>query len=442
MLFLFWSGLEVHAIKEGNGREGCFAPEIYFCYRRIFFFLNAYGIIKTKGIFEKSDTTEGISLLSIPVKSLREGMVVGQSIYSKAGAAYLVKGKPLTNQYIKQMKKIGIPSISVSTVDPRFEVEIPEDVVQEKTRMDAIQMVHDVFEDLTDKKEMDTDGLTKITDRIVTDVFSRNEHLVQLTDIRLHDTYTFAHSVNVAVLSAMIGKFSELSDEDMKTLVMGGLLHDLGKIKVPSSILNKKGRLTPLEFEEIKAHPLEGAQRIHDFEWMLPKSGILAAIAAQHHERIDGKGYPRGIKGAKIHRFAKMVAVADVYDALTSERPYKKAYTPSVAYGIMRITKGHLETELMEKFFDHVAIYPVGTVLKTFYGYGIVTKCEFGHTRTPTVCIFADKKRNMLEQTVTIDLKDDSPKAIEKEISGTDLLALTQNFSFDPSKYLTGRSAQ
>ena len=165
-------------------------------------------------------------MLSIPVKSLREGMVVGQSIYSKAGAAYLVKGKPLTNQYIRQMKKIGIPSISVSTVDPRFEVEIPEDVVQEKTRMDAIQMVHDVFNDVSGKKAMDTDGLTKITDRIVTDVFARREHLVQLTDIRLHDAYTFAHSVNVAVLSAMIGKFSNLSDEDMRTLVMGGLLHD------------------------------------------------------------------------------------------------------------------------------------------------------------------------------------------------------------------------
>lgn len=375
-------------------------------------------------------------MLSIPVKSLREGMVVGQSIYSKAGAAYLVKGKPLTDQYIKQMKKIGIPSISVSTVDPRLEAEIPEDVVQEKTRIDAIQMVHDVFEDISGKKEMDSEGLTKISDRIVTDVFSRNEHLVQLTDIRLHDTYTFAHSVNVAVLAAMMGKFSGLSDEDMKTLVMGGLLHDLGKIKISSAILNKKGRLTPLEFEEIKTHPMEGAQRIHDNEWMLPKSSILAAIAAQHHEHIDGTGYPRGIKGDKMHRFAKMVAVADVYDALTSERPYKKAYTPSVAYGIMKLTKGHFEAELLEKFFDNVAIYPVGTILKTFYGYGIVTECEFGHTRTPTVRIFADRKRKILETPFVIDLKNDSPKAIEKEISGNDLLAFTHNFSFDPSKYL------
>ncbi len=375
-------------------------------------------------------------MLSIPVKYLREGMVIAQSIYSKAGAAFLVKGKQITTQYINRLKRIGIPSISVTTADPNLDVEPPEDVVQEKTRIEAIQILHDAFKEFKRKKELDTGRLTTITDRIVKDVLTRHEHLVQLTDIRLHDTYTFAHSVNVAVLSAMIGKYSGLSDKDMQSLVLGGLLHDLGKIDVPAKILHKQGRLTAKEFEEIMKHPMEGARRIHEFEWVLPRSSILAAVAAQHHERIDGSGYPRGIEGDRMHRFAKMVAIADVYDALTSERPYKKAYTPSVAYGIMKMSEGHFDEELIEDFFDNVAIYPVGTILKTFYGYGIVTKCEFGHTRTPTVCIFADKKRKLLETPITIDLKDDSPKTIEKEISGNDLMAFTHNLRLDPSKYL------
>ena len=110
--------------------------------------------------------------------------------------------------------------------------------------------------------------MTNIADRIVTDVFSRNDHLAQLTDIRLHDTYTFAHSVNVAVLSAMIGKFSDLSDEDLKTLVMGGLLHDLGKIKIPADILNKKGRLTAQEYEEINFERMKGRQDLWD-QWSI-----------------------------------------------------------------------------------------------------------------------------------------------------------------------------
>lgn len=375
-------------------------------------------------------------MLSIPAKSLREGMVIAQSIYSKAGAAFLVKGKVLTFQYIKRIKKIGIPSVAVTTADPTLKVEPPEDVVQEKTRLDAIRMVHDVFENIKGKKAIDTERLTKITDRIIKDVLTRREHLVQLTDIRLHDTYTFAHSVNVAVLSAMIGKSLRLSDEDMKILVMGGLLHDLGKLSVSPHILNKHGKLTTEEFAAIKAHPMDGSRRIREFRWMLPKASVLAAIAAQHHEHIDGSGYPKGLFGDQTHRFAKMVAIADVYDALTSERPYKKAYTPSIAYGVMMHSHGHFETDLLEEFFDNVAIYPVGTVLRTFFGYGVVTKCEFGHTRTPTICIFADKKKNLLDQPVTIDLKDESPHAIEKEISGNDLMAFTHNLSIDPSKYL------
>ena len=378
-------------------------------------------------------------MLAIPVKKLREGMVVAQSIYSKAGAAFIVKGRQLSRQYINRMKKIGIPSISVTTADPNFNVEPPEDVIQEKTRMDAIRVVHSVFKDISEKQEMDTEGLSQSANRIVTDIIARREHLVQLTDIRLHDSYTFAHSVNVAVLSAIMGNFSGLTETEMKTLVMGGLLHDLGKISVPAKILNKRGGLTDEEFEEIKKHPMDGAHRIHQFEWTLPKASVLAAIAAQHHEHMDGSGYPRGIGGDRLHRFARMVSIADVYDALTSERPYKRAYTPSVAYSIMVKTgKSQFDEELLTQFFDHVAVYPIGTVLKTFYGYGIVKKCEFGHTRTPTVCVFADKKKKPLERPFTIDLKNDSAQSIEKEISGDELMEFTHNLRVDPSQYLCG----
>ena len=375
-------------------------------------------------------------MLSIPVKKLREGMVVAQSVYSKAGAAFLVKGKPLTVQYIKSLEKIGIPSLSVTSTDPRFNILPPEDVVEEKTRLDAIQKVHDVFKDISEKKEMDPVGLTAVADKLISDIFARHENLIQLTDIRLYDAYTFAHSVNVAVLSAMLGKVEGISEADMRILVLGGLLHDLGKIKVPIQVLNKTGKLTAQEFEAIKAHPTEGFRRIHEFGKMLPKWEILAIIAAQHHEHMDGSGYPKGLRGDQLHRFAKIVAIADVYDALTSERPYKKAYTPSVAYGIMRTNTGHLEPELLEHFFDNVALYPIGAVLKTFYGYGIVTKCEFGHTRTPTIRVFANKKREVLTSPFTIDLKNDSPHVIEKEISGNELMQFTHNLSLDPSKYL------
>ena len=376
-------------------------------------------------------------MLSIPVKKLREGMVIAQSIYSKTGLPFLVKGKALTLQYINRLKKIGIHAVSVITADPTFDVEPPEDVVQEKTRLEAIQIINDVFDDVTNKKAIDVDKLKNISDEIVKEVFVRSENLVQLTDIRMHDTYTFAHSVNVSVLSAIIGKDSGLSSDDMKILVMGGLLHDLGKICVPVEILNKPGRLTNEEFDTIKLHPMEGSKRIREFRWVLPKASILAAMAAQHHEHIDGSGYPKGLLGEQMHPLSKMVAIADVYDALTSERPYKKAYTPSVAYGIMHNTQGHLDEELMESFFNNVAIYPVGTVLETIFGYGIVTECEFGYTRTPTIRIFADIKRHLLDEPFIVNLKLEPKDSIKKEISGNDLMAFTHDLKLDPSKYMT-----
>lgn len=376
-------------------------------------------------------------MLNIPVKKLKEGMVVSQSIYNKTGAAYLVKGNPLTGQYIQRMKNIGIPSVSVTSTDPRFKLTPPEDVVQESTRINAIQRICEVFENMSRMGELDTEAMKDISGHIVLDVIQRHENLVQLTDIRLHDTYTFAHSVNVAILATVLGFHCRYKSEELSVLALGGLLHDIGKIKISTKILNKNSRLNQEEFSVMKSHTMEGAHRIHEIGSRLPFSSVIAAVAAQHHERMDGKGYPRQLPGERIHRFAKIVSIADVYDALTSERPYKKAYTPSIAYNIMtNLSDGQFDEELLDLFFRNVAIYPVGTILKTFYGYGIVTKCESGHTRTPTLCLFADRNKHSLPAPVKIDLSDDGPKAIEEEISGTELMYFTRDLNIDPSRYL------
>ena len=377
-------------------------------------------------------------MLRIPVKKLKAGMVVSQSIYNRKGGSYLVKGQPLTAQYIQRLKKIGISSISVTSTNPNFKLMPPEDIVQETTRIDAIQHICDAFQDVENSGQLNVDAVQNVSDHILFDVIQRRENLVQLTDIRLHDTYTFAHSVNVAILSAMLGLLCHYTKQDLALLTLGALLHDLGKIKISSNILNKTGRLSNEEFSIIQNHPMEGARRIHEMGSLLPSPAILAAIAAQHHEHIDGKGYPQHLTGDKIHRFAKIVAIADVYDALTSERPYKKAYTPSITRNIMvNVNKGQFDTNLLKLFFNNVAVYPVGTLLKTVYGFGIVTKCEFGRTETPCVCIFANTEGKMLEEPVRLDLKNDGPKAIEMEISGIELLHFIHELGVDPSIYLT-----
>ena len=310
--------------------------------------------------------------------------------------------------------------------------------MQEDTRIGAIQKVYDAFRSVEETGQLDANAMQDVSNKIIFDVIARKENLVQLTDIRLHDTYTFAHSVNVAILAAMLGLLLHYTRADLGLLTLGALLHDLGKIRVPSDILNKQTRLDRDEFAVIEAHPLDGARRIKEMANLLPQPAVLAQIAAQHHEHVDGRGYPNHLTGDKIHRFAKIVAIADVYDALTSERPYKKAYTPSVTYNIMmNVNKGQFDPDMLKLFFNNVAIYPVGTVMRTIYGFGVVTKCEFGRTETPIICLFADHNGKLLPNPVKMDLSEGKEHAVELVVTGIELLHFIHELSVDPSKYLT-----
>ena len=378
-------------------------------------------------------------MLRLSVKNLKAGMIVAQSIYNNHGGSYLVKGNPITPGYIDKLKQIGIPTVSVTSDDPNFKLMPPEDIVREETRINAIQHVYQSFKSVEHEGRLDAQAMERVSDNILFDLIQRKENLVQLTDIRLHDTYTFAHSVNVAILSAMLGLLCRYTKKDLSILTLGALLHDLGKIDIPAEILTKTTRLTDEEFATIKRHPDMGAKHIHDMENELPHTSLLATIAREHHEHIDGHGYPQGLKGDQIHRFAKIVAIADVYDALTSERPYKRAYTPNVAFNIMKnVNRGQFDPELLDLFFNNVAIYPVGTILKTEWGYAIVKKCEFGKTEAPTIVLFAGLDGKRLKKTLTIDLADDpnGAKAIQLVIADSELRHFIHELSFDPSQYL------
>ena len=378
-------------------------------------------------------------MLRLSVKNLKQGMIIAQSIYNRHGACYLVKGQPITDEYIRQLEKIGIPTVSVTSADPNFKLMPPEDIVQEKTRINAIERVYDTFQSVEERGQLDIDAMQGISEDIIFDIIDRKENLVQLTDIRLHDTYTFAHSVNVAILSAMLGMLCHYPKKELLLLTLGALLHDLGKINVPAAILTKTTGLSDEEFALIKRHPLDGAERIKEMEWKLPSPAVLAAIASEHHEHIDGHGYPRGMKDEQIHRYAKIVAIADVYDALTSERPYKKAYTPNVAYNIMtNVNQGQFDRELLKLFFNNVSLYPTGTVVKTIYGYAIVKACSFGKTETPTVVLFADKDAKVLREPYTMDLSQDSlgNRVIEMVIRDSDLRHFIHEINLDPSIFL------
>ena len=373
-------------------------------------------------------------MIHIPIKKLKEGMITAQSIYNPLGAIYLTKGVELNPKYIERLKKSGLDGVTVTSLDPKLKLAPPADIVQEKTRISAIHNVATAFQNVEDHGTLDPKPLQDISETILLDIIEQQKNLVQLTDIRLHDTYTFAHSVNVAILSALLGVLQKLPKEDLLKLTLGGLLHDLGKITVPHEILTKPGHLSDDEWSLMQGHPDAGRQRLKK---MFPNDILLSTIALQHHEHIDGSGYPNHLQGEQIHRYARIVAIADVYDALTSVRPYKRAYTPSVAHRIMTTcSPGHFDLELLQLFFDNVAIYPVGTIVKTQLGYAIVKEVEFGHTQTPIVRVFANHEGKLLTETRDLDLEQTPKEMLEGVVTDSELYHFIHAINIDPAIFL------
>ena len=377
-------------------------------------------------------------MVDLPLKKLRDGMVVAQSVYNSSGASYLTKGMALTAKYIEKLRQLGVGGIHVVSTTPGEGVVPPDDVLRDETRAMAVKRVYDVFQQITKKGTFEAEPLTKASSTIVNDIMERKSNLVQLTDLRSHDMYTFAHSVNVAMLSALLATLMGFSKEKISDLTMGALLHDLGKTAVSLEILNKAGRLTEQEFAVIKGHPAAGSDKI--LAMKLPRAETIAIVARQHHEHMDGSGYPDKRAGDNIHPYGRIAAIADVYDALTSERPYKKGYAPSVAHHIMaHCSPGHFDEEMLHLFFQNVAIFPVGTVVSTTIGHGIVKHTEFGKTERPVVTIFADKDRRPLKKPVDVDFSAEEKIKINSAINDKELLHFIQELGFDPASLLVDK---
>ena len=221
-------------------------------------------------------------MIHLPIKDLKPGMIATQSIYNKKGESILTRGVPMTQEHIDLLAAMNLTGLSVVSADPKISVPPPADVVEETTRSDAIRKVYDTFHDLEDTGELDPAVLTPTAQAILRNALENRENLVQLTDIRLHDNYTFGHSVNVAVLSAILGSLCNVSGDDLVNLIIGALLHDIGKLIIPQHILTKPGQLSEQEFYIIKMHPEAGRLKLQDLS--TPSAEVLATIAGQHHE--------------------------------------------------------------------------------------------------------------------------------------------------------------
>ncbi|HEX7714847.1 MAG TPA: HD domain-containing phosphohydrolase, partial [Bacillota bacterium] len=264
----------------------------------------------------------------IPIEELEPGMILAKPILRERDGAILLQDRiELKPSYIERIKSLNYTSVCI--LDP----ETPEEIetltpIREETRFKATALLRTTFSQFKENDRMDTAKLTALVHEIIDQILSDPRTVYNLSQIRAFDNYTFTHSVDVAVLSVLIGTTIALNRNDLEILGIGAMLHDIGKVFTDLRILNKPSQLNPEEYELIKLHTRMGYESLRTRTNI---SFLVPHMTLQHHEREDGSGYPRGLVGTRIHRFAKIIAVADVFDAMTSYRLYQEPVPSQIA---------------------------------------------------------------------------------------------------------------
>lgn len=318
----------------------------------------------------------------VSTRLLQEGMVIDQSIIDRTGRALVQRKTALDNYIIQSLRKLGITGVYIreGEEDPEEkDIEIaPEtrETIQKLTVPDRakIQLSESV------KKRVGTgvqylfsnpqsDDFMSTADNISTDlmkaIMENDAIAVDIGTLKLSDEYTFQHSVDVASMAMIIARHHGLSQEDVYKIGITGLLHDVGKSQIPNEILNKPGKLTDEEFAVMKMHSIFGYNILKEKPDITPD--ILMGVL-QHHEKLNAKGYPMGVTGDKICLFARILAVADIYDALVTERPYKKAFTQRDATEMIMAMSHELDLKAIQSFLESILLYPIGTVVSLSNG--------------------------------------------------------------------------
>ena len=268
---------------------------------------------------------------------------------------------------------------------------------------EASRIMHSVMNDVRLGRQVQVAQVEPVVERMTGSLLANPGALLSLCRIKDKDDYTFLHSVSVCTLMIAFGRSLGLAGEDLRQGGIGGLLHDLGKMKVPDEVLNKPGRLTDAEFELIKRHPGDG------HAVLLETPGIEAVpldITRHHHERLDGSGYPDRLAGDAISPMARMAAIVDVYDAITADRCYHKGMPAAEALRKMwEWSSAHFDQKLLQAFMRCVGIYPVGSLVRLESGrLGVVTEQNEGSLLTPRLRVFFSTKSNGYIKPELLDL--------------------------------------
>ncbi|HML36306.1 MAG TPA: HD-GYP domain-containing protein [Bacillota bacterium] len=330
----------------------------------------------------------------VPTYCLREGMILGDNLYNNYGELMLAGGTELTKEYVSSIERLQYNGVYIND-DISKDIQIIN-IINDSVRAKAVKSIKDVFIHCEKGGNIkhDVKKARRQVEHIVDEIFAHRHLMVNMVDMKVFDDYTYYHSVNVAVLSIVLGVALKMERSELCNLGFAALLHDIGKVFVSKEILNKPGKLTPAEFEEIKSHSLLGCNHIKK-GYGVSNTAYMGIL--DHHEQYDGGGYPNSLKGENISWYGRIISVADVYDALTSDRPYRKAMLPSDAMEyIMGSNKTKFDPKVVEVFVKKIAPYPIGTCVRLSNGLtGIVVENYEDLCMRPRIRIFMDQERDV-----------------------------------------------
>ncbi|MGE5613671.1 MAG: HD-GYP domain-containing protein [Bacillota bacterium] len=342
-------------------------------------------------------------MYKVKIDSVREGARLGRTIFSSTGGVLLTAGAELKEYHLESLRKHGIDDLYLEE-DFSEGIEV-DNVIKDETRNEAVILVKNMMNNYHFSSSVDVPEVKRMVNKILDELLKNDDILYNLSEIKYVDDYTFEHSVNVCILSLITGIGLGFDINILRELGTGAMLHDIGKLCIPRRILKKPSQLTVEEFEEIKKHTFLGYE-------ILKRSGNISLassyIAFGHHERYDGSGYPLQLKKENIQIFARIVAIADVYDALTSDRVYRKKLKPHEVYDyITSLGVHHFDPRVIESFVRYVTVYPVGTgVLLNTRERAIVVRHNRLYPTRPVVRVIYDERMRKKALYKEIDLSE------------------------------------
>jgi HD-GYP domain-containing protein (c-di-GMP phosphodiesterase class II) len=316
---------------------------------------------------------------------------------------------------------------------PEPRVSLAEEMMRARNTFgEATRIIRGLMDDIRLGRQIELATTKPTVEKIAASVMRNSNAMMTMRRLKSLDDYTFLHSVSVCAMLVSFAKVAQLEMSSIHDLALGALLHDVGKMRVASAVLNKPARLNSEEYMHMKSHVVLGSDLIRQ----LPGIPALAMEPIElHHERYDGGGYPKGLKGEEISTAGRMAAIVDVYDAITSDRVYRKGMSPAAAVQkLFEWSKFHFDPAMMQLFLKSVGIYPIGSLVRLESGrLGVVIEQSESHLLTPVVRVMYDGKRQHYLAPEIVDLSRLVGSGGGDQIVGYEL---PEKFGIDITRFL------